>query len=244
MMCMGEGGVCMSVCVGGWWTFSIGRTFLGLWSGYPTGYQKHRPHNIAKNLSGSYSSSSLPLTDTYPPNSLLTRSANIGLHVRTREKVGPLCGSQGEELIEHPVWACLQTRQCVCMLYCQHLSYIKWKRVAIGKNLWRKPVLQRGGGETWWVPEQSEVIKHTGESVGGSTRRQAALYPLLHVCANAGLSLIPSFKTIDNCFLFWGFGFILKTGSCYVAQAGLELTILLPQSSQYWDYRCVPPRSA
>jgi hypothetical protein len=32
-----------------------------------------------------------------------------------------------------------------------------------------------------------------------------------------------------------------RTGSCYVAQAGLELMILLPQSSENWDYRCTPP---
>jgi hypothetical protein len=27
----------------------------------------------------------------------------------------------------------------------------------------------------------------------------------------------------------------------YVAQAGLELVILLPQFPTYWDCRCVPP---
>jgi hypothetical protein len=30
------------------------------------------------------------------------------------------------------------------------------------------------------------------------------------------------------------------TGSCYIAQAGLEFTILLPQPPE-WVYRCVPP---
>jgi hypothetical protein len=49
--------------------------------------------------------------------------------------------------------------------------------------------------------------------------------------------------------LFWarweldgGFCFcFLETESHYVAQAGLRLTILLPQSPEGWDYRCVLP---
>jgi hypothetical protein len=35
--------------------------------------------------------------------------------------------------------------------------------------------------------------------------------------------------------------FIFQQGLHYVAQAGLELTIFLPQLPEYWDYRCVPP---
>jgi hypothetical protein len=30
----------------------------------------------------------------------------------------------------------------------------------------------------------------------------------------------------------------LETGFCYVAQADLELLILLPQSPKFWDSRC------
>lgn len=36
------------------------------------------------------------------------------------------------------------------------------------------------------------------------------------------------------------FCFVLKTGVCYVAQAGLELVTLLLQPPDCWDYRCVP----
>jgi hypothetical protein len=32
-----------------------------------------------------------------------------------------------------------------------------------------------------------------------------------------------------------------ETGSHYVSQAGLELTVLLPQPPECWDYRCAPP---
>jgi hypothetical protein len=35
-----------------------------------------------------------------------------------------------------------------------------------------------------------------------------------------------------------------ETGSCYVAQVGFKLLIIMPQLSKYWDYRCVPPHSA
>jgi hypothetical protein len=33
----------------------------------------------------------------------------------------------------------------------------------------------------------------------------------------------------------------LRHGLVLVAQAGLKLTILLPQPPEYWDYRCMPP---
>jgi hypothetical protein len=36
----------------------------------------------------------------------------------------------------------------------------------------------------------------------------------------------------------------LETGSCYISQASLKLTIFLLQSSEGWDYSCVPPRLA
>jgi hypothetical protein len=34
---------------------------------------------------------------------------------------------------------------------------------------------------------------------------------------------------------------ILRQDLNYIAQAGLELSILLPQPPQYWDYRRAPP---
>jgi hypothetical protein len=46
------------------------------------------------------------------------------------------------------------------------------------------------------------------------------------------------------CFLGFGFDFtsgIFETSSHSVAQADLELTILLSQPPKRWDYRCVPP---
>jgi hypothetical protein len=37
------------------------------------------------------------------------------------------------------------------------------------------------------------------------------------------------------------FCFVLfETGSWYIAQDGLKLMILLPQSPECWDYRCAP----
>jgi hypothetical protein len=35
--------------------------------------------------------------------------------------------------------------------------------------------------------------------------------------------------------------FVFETGFPYVAQAGLELTVLLPLSPKCWDYSCIPP---
>jgi hypothetical protein len=43
---------------------------------------------------------------------------------------------------------------------------------------------------------------------------------------------------------FFGRGGGGGTGSCYIAQPGLELSILLPQCSECWDYRRVPPHLA
>jgi hypothetical protein len=40
--------------------------------------------------------------------------------------------------------------------------------------------------------------------------------------------------------MMYGIFFFLDTGSPYVAQAGLELLILLSQLPKCWDYRCVP----
>lgn len=37
--------------------------------------------------------------------------------------------------------------------------------------------------------------------------------------------------------LLFFFGSFLRQGFCNVAQAGLEVKILLPQLPQYWDYR-------
>jgi hypothetical protein len=42
------------------------------------------------------------------------------------------------------------------------------------------------------------------------------------------------------CFVFVYF----ETRCLCTALAGLELTILLPQSSECWDYKCVPPHLA
>jgi hypothetical protein len=38
--------------------------------------------------------------------------------------------------------------------------------------------------------------------------------------------------------------FLFESGSCQVAQAGLEFTIFLPQPPEYWDLRRAPPRLA
>jgi hypothetical protein len=38
--------------------------------------------------------------------------------------------------------------------------------------------------------------------------------------------------------------FVFETKSLYEAQAGLELVILLPQPSKYWDYGSAPPAMA
>jgi hypothetical protein len=46
-----------------------------------------------------------------------------------------------------------------------------------------------------------------------------------------------AFRTFFVCL----FVFILKAGSLCVAQAVLELAVLLPLSPQYWDYRGIPP---
>jgi hypothetical protein len=35
-----------------------------------------------------------------------------------------------------------------------------------------------------------------------------------------------------------------ETRSCYVVQAGLELAVLLPQTSECWEFRHVPPYPA
>jgi hypothetical protein len=44
--------------------------------------------------------------------------------------------------------------------------------------------------------------------------------------------------TYIKLLLFFSF---LETGSCYIAHAGLELTILLPQSFLCWTYRHITP---
>ena len=39
---------------------------------------------------------------------------------------------------------------------------------------------------------------------------------------------------------FFSFFFFFETGSLYVAQADLELSILLPQLPKCWDFRDIP----
>jgi hypothetical protein len=51
-----------------------------------------------------------------------------------------------------------------------------------------------------------------------------------------GISVVCElFLLLLACYYFF------ETGSDYVAQAGLELTVLLLQPRKYWDYRCAPP---
>jgi hypothetical protein len=44
-------------------------------------------------------------------------------------------------------------------------------------------------------------------------------------------------------FSFWVLVFFY-TGSCYVAQDDLTLSILLPQPPKHWNHRCAPPQLA
>lgn len=44
-------------------------------------------------------------------------------------------------------------------------------------------------------------------------------------------------KILLKIFVCFGFS---ETGSYYLAQAGLDLTILLPQPLEYWYYRSMP----
>jgi hypothetical protein len=53
---------------------------------------------------------------------------------------------------------------------------------------------------------------------------------------------VPAFLKTLRAYFFVVLFF--QTGSFYVAKAGLELTILLPQISECWDYRCAPPHLA
>jgi hypothetical protein len=52
-----------------------------------------------------------------------------------------------------------------------------------------------------------------------------------------------TWKQCASCFRVFFF-FLFETGSFYIAQAGLKLEILLPQSPECWDYRHVLPHSA
>jgi hypothetical protein len=44
-------------------------------------------------------------------------------------------------------------------------------------------------------------------------------------------------KTLNYFFPFW----LFETGSCYEAQAGLDLAILLSQPLEFWECRSTPP---
>jgi hypothetical protein len=46
------------------------------------------------------------------------------------------------------------------------------------------------------------------------------------------------------CQRLFSVAYVLAVASPYVAQAGLELILLLPQSSECLDYRSVPPHPA
>jgi hypothetical protein len=55
-------------------------------------------------------------------------------------------------------------------------------------------------------------------------------------------SLLENQGTFKTSFLgFWFSCFVFEAGSCYITQAVVELTILLPLLSEFRDYRCVPP---
>jgi hypothetical protein len=59
------------------------------------------------------------------------------------------------------------------------------------------------------------------------------------VCGEEGVRARTPYFCCCLVGLIFEFGFSFETQSYYVAQAGLELVILLPQPPQSWDYKSV-----
>jgi hypothetical protein len=112
-------------------------------------------------------------------------------------------------------------------LPCLHLSVCRWKCAGWGA---RGP---HRGHEGVGVVEKIKKGTQNCHDIWNTCKESTSGPPTY---SNIWMSVSSKSR-----FSFFSFNYFLKTGPCNVAQAGLKLSIVLPQTPDCWDYRCTPP---
>jgi hypothetical protein len=117
-------------------------------------------------------------------------------------------------------WACTKAAQC--LIGDRKQSYLSWNCIAVHDSWGSFVTVKISANFSSWNFRAGLKLEDIWEATSCST-------------------LLSSPQPSFSLSLFFFFLSFFETGSYYIAQGGLEFSMLLPWSLERWDYRCVLP---